>query len=216
MAPLRILLANHYPIIRSSLRLLLEREPEFQVVGEAANGREAVVLADYRHPDIVLLEVKLPHLNGIAAAREIASKEGCSQVVFVTTHTDEGYVGEAFRAGARGYVLGDAAPTDLPQAIRAVISSRLFLSPALSRQLLEGSARGDSKDGDLSERQKELCCLLAAGYSEEEMGQHLHREFPQLQADLQAVSDALERRRMPEVLRKTIWENQHLLEQAGR
>ena len=215
MASTRILLANHHPLIRSSLRLLLERESGFRVVGEAANGREAVVLADYQHPDVVLLEVKLPHLNGIAAAREIAAKGSLPRMLFVTPHTDEGYVLEAFKAGARGYVMGDAALADLVHAIHVVASGRFFLSPALSRHFLEGQRKKPGEQTDLSEFQKELCCLLAAGYDEQEVAKHRNTNFHQLQADFRAMHEALERREVPEVLVKSIRENERFLEQAG-
>ncbi len=214
MPPIRILLANHHPIIRSSLRSLLEREPEFRVIAEAANGREAVVLANYKHPEIILLEVALPHLNGIAAAREIAMRDGLSKTVFVTAHTDECYVGEAFRAGARGYVMADAAPADLVPAIHAVANGRLFLSPAMSRHFLGGPAQRWAGEGAFSEYQKELCCLLAAGYDRREMALRLQKDILQLQADFQTVNDALDHLRVPEVLVKSIRENQRLTERA--
>ncbi len=215
MSPIRILLANHHPIIRSSLRSLLERAPEFRVIAEAANGREAVVLADYKHPDIVLLEVTLPHLNGIAAAREIAAQEGLAKTIFVTAHSDEGYVEEAFRAGAKGYVMGDAAPADLVPAIHAVTNGRLFLSPTMSRRFLEDQARKQATEGNLSESQKELCCFLAGGSSEPEITQYLYRDLLQRQADFRALEEALERVAAPAVLVQSIRENQRLFEQTG-
>ena len=214
MAPIRILLANHHPIIRSSLRLLLERQPEFRIVGEAANGREAVVLAEYQEPEIILLDVKLPHLNGMAAAREIAAKEGASKTIFVTAHTDEGYVGEAFRAGARGYGGGDTAPVDLVHAIHVVARGRLFLSPAISMHFLGSPALRCAGEEVFSEYQKELCCLWAAGYDGQEMALRLKKDFLQLQADFRTVNDALERLEAPEVLVKSIRENQRLAECA--
>ncbi len=130
MQPIRLLLANHQPIIRNGLRSLLEREREFRVVAEAANGREAVVLAEFKHPDVVLLEIGLPLVSGIGVVREISAK-----AIFVTAHTEEGYVLEAFRAGARGYVAGDAAASDLAQAIHVVAAGGMFLSPSIAAQL---------------------------------------------------------------------------------
>jgi two-component system, NarL family, response regulator LiaR len=137
MEPIRIVLANHHPIIRSNLRLLLEREPAFRVIGEAADGREAVALAEYRHPDVVLLDIQLPPLNGISTAREIASKRRGFGIIFVTVLTDQEYVSEALRAGARGYVLEDAASTDLFRAIRVVAGGGCFLSPEIGEKFLE-------------------------------------------------------------------------------
>jgi DNA-binding NarL/FixJ family response regulator len=141
MMPFRILLANPHPIVRSNLRLLLERERDLQVVAEAANGREAVVLADYRHPDIVLLDVNLPHVSGIAATREILAKNPNTAVIFVTPHSDETYVTEAFNAGARAYVIEDAAETDLLPAIKAAGTGGTFISPRISTPAIEALAR---------------------------------------------------------------------------
>ena len=124
---IRILLANHQPIIRAGLRLLLERETDFQIVAEAADGKEAMILAEYKRPHVALLEIQLPQVNGIALAKGLHSQK----VIFVTSHTDVGYVIQAFRAGARGYVDADSAPTDLAPAIRAVAADKIFVSPAI-------------------------------------------------------------------------------------
>jgi two-component system, NarL family, response regulator LiaR len=137
MELIRIVLANHHPIIRSNLRSLLETEPAFRVIGEAADGREAVALAEYRHPDVVLLDVQLPPLNGMSTAREIASKCRKFGIIFVSVLSDQEYVSEALRAGARGYVLEDAASTDLFRAVRAVAGGGCFLSPKIAEKLLE-------------------------------------------------------------------------------
>jgi two-component system, NarL family, response regulator NreC len=134
---IRVILANHHPIIRSDLRLLLERQPAVRVVGEAANGREALVLAEYKHPDIVLLDVQLSQINGIAAAREISSKNPSSGIIFVSSLGDEEYVSEALKAGARGYVLEDAVQIDLADAIRVVAGGGTFLSPAISSRPID-------------------------------------------------------------------------------
>ncbi len=134
MKPTRILLCNDHPIVRCGLRLLLERESAFRVIGEAANGREAVLLADHTHPDIILLDVNLPHINGIAAAREICSKDSKPGIIFVTEHLDQEYVSEAFKAGARGYVLADSAQSDLIRAIQVVATGGRFLSPSITSQ----------------------------------------------------------------------------------
>lgn len=155
MEPIRIVLANHHPIIRSNLRLLLEREPAFRVIGEAADGREAVALAEYRRPDVVLLDVQLPPVNGISTAREMASKHRGFGIIFVTVLTDQEYVSEALRAGARGYVLEDAAATDLCRAIRAVAGGGSFLSPAIGQKLLEEHLAKRPGDGVISEHEKQ-------------------------------------------------------------
>jgi DNA-binding NarL/FixJ family response regulator len=140
MAWIRVLLCHQHPIVRSSLRDLLERESDIRVVGEAANGREALTLADYFHPEIVLLDVKLTQTTGIAAAREIIAKCKDTGVVFVSVDGDEEYVAEAFKAGARGYVLADSAHTDLVHAIRVVAKQGNFLSPSIMSRLVKGAS----------------------------------------------------------------------------
>jgi two-component system response regulator DegU len=147
MPLLRILLANPHPIVRSNLRLLLERDASLHVVAEAANGREAVVLADYRHPDIVLLDINLPQVNGIAAAREILAKNSDAAIVFVTSHSEEAYVSEALKAGARGYVLEDAAETDLVPAIATAGAGGTFISPRIGLSTKELAHAADAQSG---------------------------------------------------------------------
>ncbi len=133
----RIVLANHHPLIRGDLRLLLERQAGFHVTGEGANGREAVLLAEYRRPEIVLLDVQLPLLNGLAAARAISAQTPAPGIIFVTALTDQEYVSEAFKAGARGYVLADNAQADLVSSVNIVAAGGSFLSPAIAARLIE-------------------------------------------------------------------------------
>ena len=133
---IRILLANHQPIVRSGLRLLLEREADFQVVAEAADGKEAMVLAEYKRPAVTLLEIKLPKVKGIAVAKEILSMSHLHRVIFVSDLTDVGYAIEAFKTGAHGYVGADSAPTDLVAAVREVAAGHCFVSPSIRRKLL--------------------------------------------------------------------------------
>jgi two-component system response regulator NreC len=105
MTPIRVLVADDHTIIRSGLRLLLEREPGFQVVAEASDGRQAVDLAEKERPDVVMLDVGMPNLNGIEAAKQIAAKLPNTKVIILSMHSDEAYVLKALRAGARGYLL---------------------------------------------------------------------------------------------------------------
>jgi DNA-binding NarL/FixJ family response regulator len=128
MDAIRVLLCHPHPIFRSGLRVLVERERDIRIVGEAANGREAVTLTDYWRPDIVLLDVKLTQTTGLAAAREIAAKFENIGIVFVSVEGDDEYIAEAFKAGARGYVLANSAHTDLIRAIRVVANHGRFSS----------------------------------------------------------------------------------------
>jgi len=210
MQRIRILLANHQPLIRSGLRLLLEREPDFQVVAEAANGREAIVLTEFKHPDVVLLEVKLPYLNGIAVTREISSKNGCSKQIFVTADTDEAYVIEALKAGARGFVAEDSAPVDLAHAIHVVSVGRMFLSPAICMRFLEGHLR----NGDISQNEMQVCCLLVAGYGEREIAERLNTDLTKVRIDCRSIGNALRFGSLPEPIVRSVSENRRAVEVA--
>jgi len=200
MRPIRILLASHQPIIRSGLRSLLEREAEFRVVAEAANGREAIVLSEYKHPDVALLDMKLPLVNGIAVAKQIASNNHSPAAVFVSSHTDQGYVHEAFKAGARGYVDGDSAPSDLSRAIRVVARGRLFLSPAICSQMLEPHLI----KGNISEHEKALWCFIAAGYEELEIAHLLNTDSKRVRLDSHSLKSLFCRNSLPDVIAQSI------------
>ncbi len=202
MKPTRILLCNHHPIVRSGLRLLLEREIGFRVIGEAADGREAVILAEHTHPEIVLLDVHLPRINGMVAAREISSKDGNAGILFVTVDVDEGYVTEALKVGARGYVLADSAPNDLADAIRVVARGGSFLSPSITSQLLEEYARKHGSEQEhISEHEKELFCLLAEGYDDHEIARHLNTSVDAVKSDCLNLKSMLAHFEIPELMR---------------
>ena len=200
MEPVRVLLANPHPLIRNSLRLLLEREKDLLIVGEAANGREAVVLADYRHPDVVLLDIQLRYVDGLTAAREIRSKSKTPGIVFVTSSPDQEYASEAFKAGARGYVLADSAQMELVRAVRVVASGGSFLSPVIAAQFLEDyeRANGDGCDGT-SERDKQLVCLLAEGYDDGEIARRLSVTLDAIKSDCRNMKKVLLEAGLPEL-----------------
>lgn len=205
MKPTRILLCNHHPIVRSGLRLLLERESAFRVIGEAANGREAVVLAEHTHPDVVLLDIKLPQMSGIVAAREISSKQRNVGIIFVTVHVDEEYVAEAWKAGARGYVPADSAQSDLIRAIRVVARGDRFLSPSITSQLLEEYAREHGPEREqISEHEKQLFCLLAEGCDDDEIARHLSTPVVNIRSDCHGLKDMLAHVGIPELIRQSI------------
>jgi DNA-binding NarL/FixJ family response regulator len=153
--------------MRQGLRLVLDRQPDFEVVGEASNGREAVDLAIRENPDVVVMDIAMPLLNGIEAARRIHDERLKAAVVILSMHSDEGYILKALRAGARGYLLKDSAETDLIQAIRAVCSGKAFFSPAVSKVLADDYLRQMQQHGVedlydlLTARERELLQLVA-------------------------------------------------------
>jgi DNA-binding NarL/FixJ family response regulator len=141
MKPIRILLADDHTVVRKGLRLLLENHAGFKVVADAANGREAVALAEEFTPDVVVMDVAMPILNGIEAARQISAKLPRTAIVFLSMHSDEGYVLKALKTGARAYLLKDSAENDLIGAVEAVSEGKAFFSPAISKMLVEDYVR---------------------------------------------------------------------------
>ena len=180
MGQIRLLLADDHTIIRSGLRLLLEQQPDFDVVAEASNGREAVELVAKHHPNVAILDIGMPQLNGIEATQQIASNESGTQVVILSMHSDEGYVLRALKAGARAYILKNSADADLIRAVRTVADGKSFFSPVISKMLLEDYVRQirdkhveDSYDL-LTPREKEILQLLAEGRANKEVANLLN------------------------------------------
>lgn len=171
MSEIRIILADDHTVIRSGLRLLLERQPDMTVVGEAEDGRQALERAAELKPDVVVLDIAMPNLNGIEACRQIMSATPDTSVVVLSMHSDESYVMRALKAGARAYVLKDSAEDDLIRAIRAVHQGTSFFSPAVSRLLLEDYVQQLRQRGEhdsyelLTAREREILQLLAEGKS---------------------------------------------------
>jgi two-component system, NarL family, response regulator NreC len=166
MMPVRIVLADDHTIMRHGLRLVLERQPDFAVVGEANNGREAVDVIVRENPDVAVMDIAMPLLNGIEAAKKITEERLKTAVVILSMHSDESYILRALRAGARGYLLKDSAETDLIQAIRAVQAGKAFFSPAVSRVLADDYLRQIQQQGVedpyelLTARERELLQLI--------------------------------------------------------
>ena len=180
MKTIRILLADDHTVVRKGLRLLLESQPGFAVAAEASNGREAVALAEEQRPDVVVMDVAMPVLNGIEAARQISGKLPSVAVVFLSMHSDEGYVLKALKAGARAYLLKDSAESDLINAVKAVSDGKAFFSPAISKMLVEDYIRQmqERKVEDsyelLTTREREVLQLLAEGKNNKEVASILN------------------------------------------
>ncbi|HKE25055.1 MAG TPA: response regulator transcription factor [Bryobacteraceae bacterium] len=180
MREIRILLADDHTVVRKGLRLLLETQPGFSVIADAADGREAVALAEKLSPDVVVMDVAMPILNGIEAARQITSKHAQVAVVFLSMHSDEGYVLKALKAGARAYLLKDSAEYDLINAVKAVSEGKAFFSPAISKMLVEDYMRQmqeraveDSYEL-LTTREREVLQLLAEGKNNKDVASLLN------------------------------------------
>jgi two-component system response regulator NreC len=175
VTPIRIILADDHAVMRTGLRLVLERQQDFEVVGEASDGREAVAMAQKLLPNVLVMDIGMPNLNGIEAARQVASAAPQISVVILSMHSDESYVLRALKAGAKAYLLKESAESDLIAAIRAVYSGKAFFSPAVSRMLVEDYVRQlqDREIEDsyelLTTREREILQLIAEGKSNKEI-----------------------------------------------
>jgi len=180
MNTIHILLADDHTVVRKGLRLLLESQPGFHVVADAANGREAVALAADHHPEVVVMDIAMPILNGIEAARQIVAKLPQTAIVFLSMHADESYVLRALKAGARAYLLKDSAEHDLIDAVRAVSEGKAFFSPAISKMLVEDYMRQmqERKVEDsyelLTTREREILQLFAEGKNNKDVANILN------------------------------------------
>jgi DNA-binding NarL/FixJ family response regulator len=177
---IRALLADDHSVVRQGLRVWLERTGSVQVVGEAADGREAVALAEQLSPDVVLMDIAMPLLNGIDATAQITRRNADIKVIILSMHADESYILRALGAGAKGYLLKESAETDILPAVRSVQDGKPYFTPSIARVLLEDYMRmmkqnnvQDSYDL-LTEREKEVLQLLAQGKSNKEVAQVLN------------------------------------------
>jgi DNA-binding NarL/FixJ family response regulator len=177
-SPLRILLADDHAIVRQGLRLLIDSQPDMRVVGEAADGQEALEQAQALQPDIVVMDVAMPGMNGVIATRALKRQRPDVAIVALTRHDEETYLEECLRAGAAAYVLKQSPPKAFVQAIRAVAAGGVYVDPAVTPRVADGLFGGAAiPDGDLrrtlSERETEVLRLLAIGHSNKETAAQL-------------------------------------------
>jgi len=203
---IRILLADDHIVMRNGLRLLLERRPDFEVVGEAADGRQTVEICDSLKPDVVVLDIAMPNLNGIEAARQISAKLPHTSIVILSMHSDEGYVLRALKAGARAYLLKDSAETDLINAIHAVTEGKAFFSPAISKMLVDDYVRRLQQRGVedsyelLTTREREILQLLAEGKSNKEVANILNLSLYTVETHRGNILQKLNLHSVPELI----------------
>jgi DNA-binding NarL/FixJ family response regulator len=180
--PIRVLLADDQALVRAGFRVLLESAPDVEVAGEAANGEEAVALAAQARPDVVLMDIRMPVLDGLEATRRIVADHGLegTRVLILTTFEVDEYVFEALRVGASGFVVKDIEPADLLQAVRVVARGEALLSPTVTRRLIaEFAGRPERRRtspaalGQLTDREREVMALVAAGRTNDEIAEQL-------------------------------------------
>ena len=174
MNKIRVLLADDHAILRDGIRALLEDEPEMEIIGEAENGLDVVRMVDQLKPDIVLMDIGMPRLNGLEATRQILNLSPTTRVLILTMHDNEEYIRQVLAAGALGYILKDAAARELIQAIKVVHRGEAVLSPAITRLVIEDYLRwGDLQTEEdmicLTPREREVLQLIAEGYTNKQM-----------------------------------------------
>ena len=206
MNRVRVLLADDHTLIRAGLRMVVASEPDLTVVGEASDGREAVAMAAKLKPDVVVMDIGMPSLNGIEACRQIHDALPQTQVVMLSMHSDEGYVLRALKAGARAYLLKDSAEADLARAIHAVVAGKSFFSPAVGKVLLEDYMRKLERSGAedsyelLSPREREILQLVAEGKSSKEIANLLNLSVYTVETHRARVMQKLNLHNIPELI----------------
>ncbi|HEY6509619.1 MAG TPA: response regulator transcription factor [Vicinamibacterales bacterium] len=179
MGELRVLLGDDHTVLRQGLRKILEERRDWRVVAEAGNGRDAVREALALNPDVAVLDIGMPLLNGIEATRQIARRAPSVRVLILSMHSDQAYVTQAVQAGARGYLLKDSAAAELIEAIAAVSAGKSFFSPAVAQVVFDDYVRSLTDKGitdpydSLSEREREVLQLVAEGRSSKEIAELL-------------------------------------------
>ena len=217
----RVLLIDDHRILRQGLRALLEREPDFEVIGEAENGRTGVEFAKEAHPDIILMDISMPGLNGIDAARQILDHSPHSRIIALTAHSDRNLVREILKAGAVGYVVKDSAVEELTNAVRTVLAGRVYLSPRVAGLVVEGfvtdraAAQGIPAAGvfaRLTAREREVLQLMAEGKATKEVAQALSVSVKTAETHRRAIMEKLDLHSVAELTKYAIREGLTSLE----
>ena len=203
---LRVLLADDHTLIRAGLRLVVDAQPDLIVVGDANDGREAVAVAERLKPDVAVIDIGMPSLNGIEACRQIRAALPDTQVVMLSMHSDEGYVLRALKAGAKAYLLKDSAEADLARAIRAAAAGKSFFSPAVGKVLLEDYMRKLQRTGAedsyelLSPREREILQLVAEGKSSKDIANLLNLSVYTVETHRARIMQKLNLHSIPELI----------------
>lgn len=217
MSKVRIVIADDHKLFRMGLRQLIERHPEVAIIGEAATGLEAISIAKEHTPDVVLMDVSMPELNGIEAARRLHEELPEVRVVIVSMHSDRRYVLEALRAGVRGYLLKDSSPEEIFRAIQKVMSNQVYLSPQINEQVIagfvqQGNSTAPSAFDILSGREREVLQLLAEGKSTKQIADLLNLSAKTVETHRMHIMDKLDIHTLPELTRYALREGLTSLE----
>jgi two-component system, NarL family, response regulator NreC len=204
--PIRILLADDHTVVRDGLRALLERQPDMAVIGEASDGRDSVRLAEEQSPDVVIMDIAMPNMNGIEATRRIIAGNPRTAVVILSMHHDESYVLRSLKAGAKGYLLKDSLRSDLIDAIRSVFQGRSYLTRKVSRIMQEDYVRQlerrnlDDSYELLTDREREILQLVAEGRTNKEAANLLNVSITTVETHRTHILQKLGLHSIPELI----------------
>lgn len=198
MEQTRILIADDHTVVRSGLKLILGAQPDFEVVGEAANGPDAITTTKSLMPDVLLLDVAMPGLNGVEVARAVHAEAPGVRIVVLTMYDDQAYLQQFLEIGVAGYVLKQAADTELVAAIRAVQRGETFIYPSLAKQLIDlylqrakPPAVPETREADLTPREQEVLRLVALGYSGQQIAKELNISVSTVETHRSHMSEKL-------------------------
>lgn len=215
MGKIRVLLADDHAVLRAGLRALLNSQPDIEVVGEAADGEEALRAAERMQPDIVLMDITMPGTDGLEATRHLKGRQPQVRVIVLTMHEDEEFLRQVLAAGGSGYMLKKAAEAELLSAIRAVHRGEAFIYPSLTRVLIEGylrqtEERGRKKEsaepapGNLTAREVEVLRLIAQGYTNQQVADQLVISVKTVETHKAHIMDKLSLRSRVELVRYAV------------
>jgi DNA-binding NarL/FixJ family response regulator len=178
-APSRVLMADDHPVVLAGLKALVEADPDFQVIGEARDGRAALRLAKQLQPDVVVLDISMPEMNGIEVATTLLAERPQCRVLVLTVHEDRAYLRQLVEAGVNGYLLKRSASEELIRALHAVVAGGMYLDPAIAGKAIGRPVRGAPQSraghgGDLSNRETDVLRLVAGGHSNKEISARLN------------------------------------------
>lgn len=197
MERIRVLIADDHTLVREGLRALLEGQGDFEVIAEASNGREAVERAIQLRPDVVLMDIGMPELDGLAATRQIVRTRPGIRILVLTVHETEDYFFRVLEVGAHGFLVKDAASTELVAAVRAVHNGGVYLHPPMAKRLVEeylqriGSGEERAAHAMLTRREREILALIGAGYTNQEIAEQLSLSIFTVQAHRSHIIDKL-------------------------
>ncbi len=184
---LRILLAEDHKTVREGIKLLVNAQPDMEVIGEADDGEAAIAAVQNLQPDLIIMDISMPHVNGLKATQRLRALKSDVKILTLSRHTDDGYLQQLLAAGANGYVLKQSAPNHLVTAIREIVEGNAYLDPALTKKVIGGIAnrstttRGENKQ-PLTDRESEVLRLISLGYSNKEIGASLDLSVKTIEA----------------------------------